>query len=87
MKVYHLEIKIAKIRLICHFLYFPSKIVTVIFETYTTFLIQFGKQECIYVFQELINEQFVSKEQLYFLSFGSKPEVLWEASHDVNCRM
>ncbi|XP_046855209.1 von Willebrand factor A domain-containing protein 3A-like [Xenia sp. Carnegie-2017] len=37
--------------------------------------------------QELINEQFVSKEQLYFLSFGSKPEALWEASHDVNCRI
>jgi hypothetical protein len=38
-------------------------------------------------FQGLINEQLVNKDQLYLLSFGSQIEPVWEAIHDVNCRM
>ena len=37
--------------------------------------------------QGLINEQLVNKDQLYLLSFGSQVEPVWEAIHDVNCRI
>jgi hypothetical protein len=41
----------------------------------------------IVYFQGLINEQLVNKDQLYLLSFGSQVDPIWEAIHDVNCRM